>query len=209
MSRENLVYSGAVEALFQRALENRLTPACLGWLREAGLDLEKKLAPAYPLEQWKRFLRIATDHVYAGVPAEAAYYSLGERFVDGYFSSLFGRALLPMMRLAGTRRTLLNAGLGFRIHTNFGELRVVTRGSTALELWVNDVTADQPTFLAGVLSRTAELAGGQRVVALPEGFDGTTATFHVHWVEQAEPLVMPLPSRSTASTRASTSRPPA
>jgi uncharacterized protein (TIGR02265 family) len=202
MAGEQLVYAGTVEALFLKALENRLTPACRMRLREAGLDLEQKLSPTYTLEQWKQYLRIAADHVYAGMPTEAAYYSLGERFIDGYFATLFGRALLGMVRLAGPRRVLTQAKLGFRTSTNCSEVRIVERSPTSLEMWVNDIMADQPTFAAGVLARTAELAGGQRVAVVPEGFDGQSATYHVRWSEQADAVVEPqLASRGESATR--------
>jgi uncharacterized protein (TIGR02265 family) len=210
MTGEKLVYAGTIEALFQRALENRLTPTCRMRLREAGLDLDQKLSPTYTLEQWKQFLRIAADHVYAGMPAEAAYYSLGERFMDGYFSTLFGRALLGMVRLAGPRRAVAQARLGFRTSTNCSEVRTVEREPTTLEVWLNDVLADQPTFTAGVLTRLVELAGGQRVVALPEGYDGQSATFHVRWAQQADAVVAPgLTAHCTAEARTSATRPPA
>ena len=142
MTAEKLVYAGTVEALFLKALENRLTPACRMRLREAGLDLEQKLSPTYTLEQWKQFLRVAADHIYAGMPAEAAYYSLGERFVDGYFSTLFGRALLGMVRLAGPRRALAQAKLAVRSSTNCSAVRIVERGSTSVEVWLSDILAD-------------------------------------------------------------------
>ncbi|HYO52629.1 TIGR02265 family protein [Archangium sp.] len=210
MTSEKLVYSGTVEALFLRALENRLTPACRMRLREAGLDLDQKLSPTYTLEQWKQFLRIAGDHIYAGMPTEAAYYSLGERFMDGYFSTLFGRALLGMARLLGPRRALTQARLCFRTSANCSEVRIVERGPTELEFWLTDIGADQPTFVAGVLARAAEVAGGQRVVVIPEGFDGKSATYHVSWSEQAEASVEPgLAARGTAAGQASATRPPA
>jgi uncharacterized protein (TIGR02265 family) len=209
MTGEKLVYAGTVEALFLKALENRLTPACRMRLRDAGLDLDQKLSPTYTLEQWKQFLRIAADHVYAGMPAEAAYYSLGERFIDGYFSSLFGRALLGMARLLGPRRALTQAKLCFRTSTNCSEVRIVEKGPTELEFWLTDTGADLPTFVAGALARAAEAAGGQRVVAIPEGFDGQSATYHVRWSEQTEAAVEPELARRTAAAQASANRPPA
>lgn len=210
MTSEKLVYAETVEALFMRALENRLTPACLMRLREAGLDLDQKLSPTYTLEQWKQFLRIAADHVYAGMPAEAAYYSLGERFIEGYFSTLFGRALLGMARLLGPRRALTQARFAFRTSANCSEVRIVERGPTEVEVWLTDIGADQPTFVAGVLSRATELAGGQRVVTIPEGFDGQSATYHIRWSEQTEAVVDPgLTARTTAGGRAPEPRPPA
>jgi uncharacterized protein (TIGR02265 family) len=209
MSHEKLVYAGTIEALFQRALENRLTPACRMRLREAGLDLEQKLSPTYTLEQWRQFLRVAADHIYAGMPVEAAYYSLGERFIDGYFSTLFGRALLGMVRLAGPRRALMQLRLGFRSSSNCSEVRIVEREATSVEVALSDIMADQPTFAAGVLARVTELAGGQRVVALPEGFDGRSATYHVRWSEQAEAVVEAELSARAAGSSASAPRPPA
>ncbi|OJH34886.1 DUF2378 family protein [Cystobacter ferrugineus] len=210
MTSDKLVYAGTVEALFLRALENRLTPACRQRLKDAGLDLEQKLSPTYTLDQWKQFLRIAADHVYAGMPAEAAYYSLGERFIDGYFSTLFGRALLGMARLMGPRRTLTQARLCFRTSANCSEVRIVERGPMEVEVWLTDIGADLPTFVAGVLARTTELSGGQRVVALPEGFDGQSATYHVRWSEQTDTAVeaalVPPPS---VGGRAPESHPPA
>ena len=209
MTGDKLVYAGTVEALFLKALENRLTPACRLRLREAGLDLEQKLTPTYTLEQWKHFLRIAADHIYAGMPAEAAYYSLGERFIDGYFSTLFGRALLGMARLLGPRRALTQARLCVRTSINCSEVRIVERGQTELEFWLTDIGADQPTFVAGALARAAELAGGQRVVVVPEGFDGQSATYHVRWSDQAEAAVSPgFTARGSTAGEAST-RPPA
>ena len=210
MTGEKLVYSGTVEALFLKALENRLTPACAQHLREGGLDLDQKLSPTYTLDQWKQFLRIAADHVYAGMPAEAAYYSLGERFMEGYFSTLFGRALLGMARLVGPRRALTQARLCFRTSANCSEVHIVERGPTEVEFTLTDIGADLPTFVAGALAKAAELAGGQRVVVLPEGFDGQSATYHVRWSEQADTALEPaLAAVPPETERASAPRPPA
>lgn len=205
MTPEKLVHAQTVEALFVRAFENRLTPACREALKRAGLDLDRKLERSYTLEQWKDFLRIAAAHVYGGVPAEAAYYSLGERFMEAWFGTFLGKALLGMAKLAGPRRMLMRAGIGFRAGTNFSELRIVERGPTSLELWMNDVVADHPTFAAGLLARAVELAGGWRVVAIPEGFDGTSSSFHIRWSEA--PTVAAINGNATADGRAAAPRP--
>ena len=207
MNSEMLVHAQTVEALFVRALENRLTPACRQYLKAAGLDLDQKLQRHYTLDQWKDFLRIAAAHVYGGVPAEAAYYSLGERFMDAYFGTFFGRAMLGVAKLAGPRRLLLCAANGFRASNNFSEVEIVERGPTALELKMNDVLADQPTFAAGLLARAVELSGGWRVVALPEEFDGRSATFHLRWSEAPAEDVAALSAAATAGERAAVSRP--
>jgi uncharacterized protein (TIGR02265 family) len=205
MTPEKLVHAQTVEALFVRAFENRLTPACREALKRAGLDLDRKLERSYTLDQWKDFLRVAAAHIYGGVPAEAAYFSLGERFMDAWFGTFFGRALLGVARLAGPRRMLLRAGHGFRAGNNFSEVRIVERGPASIELWINDVMADQPTFAAGLMSRAVELAGGWRVVAIPEGFDGTSCTLHIRWSEV--PVEATLNANATADGPAAAPRP--
>jgi uncharacterized protein (TIGR02265 family) len=205
MTSEKLVHAQTVEALFVRAFENRLTPSCREALKKAGLDLDRKLEKTYTLEQWKDFLRTAAAHVYGGVPAEAAYYSLGGRFMDAWFGTFLGKALLGVARIAGPRRMLLRAGQGIRAGNNFSEVEVVERGPASLELKVNDVMADQPTFTAGMLARAVELAGGWRVVAIPEGFDGTACTFHIRWSEV--PTEATLTESAQAEANAAAPRP--
>jgi uncharacterized protein (TIGR02265 family) len=205
MTPEKLVHAQTVEALFVRAFENRLTPACREALKRAGLDLDRKLERSYTLDQWKDFLRTAAAHVYGGVPAEAAYYSLGERFMDAWFGTFLGKALLGVAKLAGPRRVLQRAGNGFRAGNNFSEVNVVERGPNSVELTINDVLADHPTFAAGLLARAVELAGGWRVVAIPEGFNGTSCTLHIRWSEV--PAVETLNANATADGQAAAPRP--
>jgi uncharacterized protein (TIGR02265 family) len=184
MNPEKLIPASIVEGLFVRALGTRLTPTVHARLRQAGLDLDQKLESTYPLEKWKDFLRIAADHVYAGLPLEAAYYAMGERFMDASSETLTGRALLSVMKLAGPMRTLGRAGRTFLANNTFSDVELTEKGPTSAELRVNDVLADMPTFAAGVLSRSLELVGAHNVVAVPEAFDGTACTFHVRWSEE-------------------------
>jgi len=184
MNPEKLIPASIVEGLFVRALGTRLTPTAHARLRQAGLDLDQKLESTYPLEKWKDFLRIAADHVYAGLPLEAAYYAMGERFMEASAETLTGRALLSVMKLAGPMRTLGRAGRTFLANNTFSEVELTEKGPTSAELRVNDVLADMPTFAAGVLSRSLELVGAHNVVAVPEAFDGTACTFHVRWSEE-------------------------
>ena len=202
MTSEKLIPASLVEGLFVRALGTRLTPTAHERLRQAGLDLEEKLENTYPLEKWKDFLRIAADHVYAGLPLEAAYYAMGERFMDASSETLTGRALLSVMKLAGPMRTLARAGRAFLANNTFSEVTLTEKGPTSAELHVNDVLADMPTFAAGVLSRSLELVGAHNVVAVPEAFDGTACTFHVRWNEEPVSYVTEVLADPTADASA-------
>ncbi|MBF5045595.1 DUF2378 family protein [Aggregicoccus sp. 17bor-14] len=195
-----------VEGLFVRALGTRLTPTAHERLRQAGLALDQKLEPTYPLEKWKDFLRVAADHVYAGMPLEAAYYAMGERLMDAWSETLTGRALLGVMKLAGPMRTLNRAGRTFLSHDAASEVRLTEKGPSSAELRVGDVLADMPTFAAGVLSRSLELVGAHNVVALPEAFDGTACTFHVRWSEEPVGYITEVLADSTVDAAAAESR---
>jgi uncharacterized protein (TIGR02265 family) len=206
MTSDKLIPASLVEGLFVRALGTRLTPAAHERLRAAGLVLDQKLEATYPLEKWKDFLRIAADHVYAGLPLEAAYYAMGERFMDASAETLTGRALLGVMKLAGPMRTLGRAGRTFLANNTFSDVTLTEKGPTSAELRVNDVLADMPTFAAGVLSRSLELVGAHNVVAVPEAFDGTACTFHVRWSEEPVSYVTEVMADATADGSAAESR---
>lgn len=185
MSDEKLVHSQSVEGLFVKALSNRITPACHESLKAAGLDLEQPLAPHYSVDQWRTFLRIAAESVYAGVPAEAAYFSMGERLVDGYFETFSGMALLGLLKLAGPGVALSAVGRFFKSATNFCEVQLVERGEQHVELTLSHMAADLPTFAAGAITRTLERVGATRATAVPERFDGTACAYDVRWSTEA------------------------
>ena len=58
MADELLIFEQTIEALYLRALHGRLTPECKARLRQAGLDVDQKLRPAYAFDAWMTFLRI-------------------------------------------------------------------------------------------------------------------------------------------------------
>ena len=53
------MFDHVVEGMFHRTLGKRLTPVGRAKLKEAGLDLEKPLRPAYPMNDYFHFLEIA------------------------------------------------------------------------------------------------------------------------------------------------------
>lgn len=179
-----IVFAPLVEGMFVRALGTRLTPACREHLRQRGLDLDVPLRPSYSLEQWKDFLRITAAHLYSGLPAKATYLAMGERLVESQFENFMGRGRLGMLRLMGPSRTLTQAAKLLRQLTNFADLRRVDLGPGAVDFRVNDVLADEPTFMAGCLGRLLTLTHAQGLSVVPHAFDGRACTFELRWSEQ-------------------------
>src|SRR4051812_37387064 len=116
--QEKLVFDQTREGLFVRGLEGRITPSLRLHLREVGVDLERKLLPAYPFETWCSCVRLAARELYAGAPEEQAYLALGERMVDGYRSTMMGRALFSVLQLLGPQRVLSRVQQSFRSGNN-------------------------------------------------------------------------------------------
>jgi uncharacterized protein (TIGR02265 family) len=185
------IYAAAVRALFLRGLENRLTPACQRYLREAGLDVEGRLEPTYSLEQWRQYLRLAAEHLYGGLPAAVAYQGLGERYAEGLFSSVSGGVLLGLAKVLGPQRMLQHLPLWPRTRPRAGAVQVSLQGPQAVELRVEDVLVEHPTFLAGLVARAVEHAGGHQVTVTPEQFDGQGCTLRVSWHVAEEAGLLP------------------
>jgi hypothetical protein len=99
--RERLVYDLTVESMFSRALKGRLSSRVRARVKEAGIDLDAKLKPAYPREVWLRAMRIVVEELYEGVPEERAWLELGERLVISLGETVMGSATLSILKLLG------------------------------------------------------------------------------------------------------------
>ncbi|MBN1207277.1 MAG: DUF2378 family protein [Myxococcaceae bacterium] len=181
MPKDKLVFAQSVEALFVRALGPHLTSEGRRCLRDEGLDLSEPLRPAYPLEQWRAFLRVAALDVFPGEPPQGAYFGLGERYVQGYQQTAVGRASMALVARLGARGTLERITRGARAGNNFNEVWVEELDKQAATVWMKDVSADNPFFACGFLAETLRGSGATDIHVEPIAFDGTAATFRLAW----------------------------
>jgi uncharacterized protein (TIGR02265 family) len=181
MPNEKLVFAQSVEALFVRSLGPHLTSEGRRLLRGVGLDLSEPLRPAYLLEQWRTFLRAVAPEAFPKASLDAAYFGLGERYVQGYRQSAVGRASMALIAHLGPRSTLERISHGARAGNNFNEARVKELGDREATLWMKDVTADNPFFACGFLAETLRGSGVVDIHVEPVAFDGTAATFRLTW----------------------------
>jgi uncharacterized protein (TIGR02265 family) len=185
LTNEKLLFAQSVDALFVRALGPHLTREGRRRLKELGLDLNEPLRPAYPLEQWKAFLRVAASDVFPAASPREAWFHLGERYLQGYRQTAQGRASMALVTRLGPRPTLERVPHNVRAGNNFNEVRVEELGTRAATLWMKDVAADNPFFACGFLSETLRSAGAGDVLVDPVAFDGTAATFRLSWSHAA------------------------
>ncbi|HYH97076.1 DUF2378 family protein [Hyalangium sp.] len=181
--QEKLVFDQTLEGLFVRGLEGRVTPTLKLHLKEVGVDLDRKLLPAYPFETWCSCVRVAARTLYTEAPEEQAYLALGERMVDGYRGTMMGRALFSVLQLLGPRRVLGRVQQSFRSGNNYTEVRMKELAPTHRELWVNEAGPTrylvQGAILAGM--RGCGVADAQVRV---RSFTAEDVTFDVEWREE-------------------------
>jgi uncharacterized protein (TIGR02265 family) len=185
MLNEKLVFAQSVEALFVRSLGPRIMREERRRLREAGLDLSEPLRPAYPLEQWKTFLRAAASAVFPTNSSEAAHFALGEHLVQGYRQTAVGRASMLLISQMGPRSTLERISHNVRAGNNFNTARVEELKDRSATLWLKDVAADTPFFSAGFLTETLRGAGAHDIRVEPIAFEDGSATFRIAWAQAA------------------------
>lgn len=182
MADELLVYEQTVEGLFIRALGNRLTPECRARLSEAGLDVTRKLKPAYPFPSWMTFIRIAAEELYPGMPLPEATFKLGEAHLEGFRETMLGRAVISLLRVLGPKRALLRATQNFRAGNNYTETRVTELTPYQFELWMNEV-GNFPEFTAGIIHAGVRMSGAKEPRVEPTGYDGHACTYRITWKE--------------------------
>ncbi|HVG61601.1 MAG TPA: DUF2378 family protein [Hyalangium sp.] len=180
--QEKMVFDQTLEGLFVRGLEGRVTPTLRTYLKEVGVDLDRKLLPAYPFETWCSCVRVVARELYSGTPEEQAYHALGERMVDGYRGTMMGRALFSVLQLLGPRRVLDRVQQSFRSGNNYTEVRIYERGPHQLEMWMNEAGPTRYLVQGAILA-------GMRGCGVPDArvrvlsFTAEDVTFEVVWRE--------------------------
>ena len=200
MADELLVFEQTIEAVFVRALHGRLTPPCKQRLRQAGLDLDHKLRPAYPFDAWMTFLRITAEELYPGVPLEEGAFHIGEACIDGFRETMLGRAVLSLLRVLGPKRALMRATQNFRAGNNYTESRLKELSPRQFELWMNEV-GSLPTFTAGIIHAGLRTAGADHIRVELSGYDGHACTYCISWSEASVSSGVAGKGDSKAATR--------
>lgn len=180
---QRLVYSQVVEGLLQHGLHGRVTHRLKQRLKQAGLDVDRPLMPAYPVTLWVGCLSIIAEEAYPGVPREQAFRQLAEAHVEGYGRTLIGRAVFGVMRLLGPRRLVQRLPQTLRATDNYTEVDLVERGPTTWEMRMNS-TLDAPGYAEALFE--AMLRGGGAESPQVTKLDATaqSSTYLITWTER-------------------------
>jgi uncharacterized protein (TIGR02265 family) len=182
MARRWVVFDHTVEGLFLVALRGRLSPATQASLRQAGLDLSKKLQPAYPFDVWKLCLEIVARDLYPRLPCAEAWRKLGRAIVEGMSQRVMGRVMVRVSRLLGPLRALRRLDHILNSAANYVEARVTERSPTCIEVWINDVMG-QPSYYQGILEASLVMTGTEVGQVELISRESSGATYRVSWEE--------------------------
>jgi uncharacterized protein (TIGR02265 family) len=177
---DRIVFEHTVEALFFRGLGDRVTPLLKAQLREAGLDLDRKLLPGYPEVDFTRWLQRSAWALCPGAPEEEGLCWLGERLVDGYKETVVGSALFGVLRLLGPRRMLERTQKNFRSGNSYTEVRTTMLGEREMELWMNELDVSR-YFTKGTMLAGMRASGAKEPRVDVLRFDSTGTTYRVMW----------------------------
>lgn len=183
---ERLVYEHTVEGLFVRGLARRISPAVKQQLRQAGLDLDCKLLPAYPFDTWARCVAIAADALYPNELQSVAYQWLGARMVEGYRETFTGRLMFRVLQLLGPQRLVARTEQNFRSGNNYTEVRHTDIAANVVELCVNEPGPTRYVVQGAMLETLRAARPGDMGVRVDLiDFTAESVTFRVSWTEGA------------------------
>ncbi|HZN94886.1 MAG TPA: DUF2378 family protein [Myxococcales bacterium] len=152
-----VVYDAAVEGVFLRGLVGQITPTLSARLRELGLDLDQKLRPTYPREQWTRFLEVTVAELFPGQTREEGFRLLGEKAVNGIGYTRIGKALVSLAKLMGPRRAMLRLPQVFTSMNNYMRLDLEEMEPSHFRVHINDAYG-HPAYAQGALQAAMSLA---------------------------------------------------
>lgn len=175
--QEYLVFSQTIEG-FLRALGS-LNDQDRAALKQCGIDPDKALRPAYPLEEFLAALDWAGQRLAPNEPSIEQHRLLGRRFMDAYKQTLIGRAMVAGMAIIGPWRTLQRLTHNFRTGNNFSETSLERVGPTEARLWCNRTS--RPGWYLGIIGRGLEQAGAKDVQVEVISHDATGGRFLVKW----------------------------
>jgi uncharacterized protein (TIGR02265 family) len=177
---QQVVFQQMVEGLFIRGIGEDLTPESKNAIKEAGIDLTKRLLPAYPIEIWEACLSIAAKQIYPKVPEPEAMFQLGERFIQGFAETIVGKALGQLIRIIGVHRAMKRFTQSLRSSNNFMEATAVPTGDNSYSITISNVH-NQPGFMQGVMTAGSRFMGLKDPVMTIEKREGAGCVYSLKW----------------------------
>ncbi|GMU02508.1 hypothetical protein KH5H1_66280 [Corallococcus caeni] len=176
---EKVVFGHTVEGLLA-VLEGHLEGPLRASLKDVGLDLDAKLAPAYPKHQWHQMLLLGAAALFPHLAPAQAHWQLGQRFVTAYFSTRMGRALQGVLKLLGPARTLERTARNMASGNNYLRVDVERLAPTDYRLKVSEGGV-HPEFIGALCHFGTLTTGVKNLTTVVEAHEEASATYRMRW----------------------------
>jgi len=150
------------------AATTEMLEAWVASMRAVGLDVEKRIAKAYPRQVISDAISIAARGLYPDVAEDEGWYRIGKHVVVGLKAQPLMSATVLAMRVAGPRLTMKVIARTFRQTNNYMRVTLTehSRSQFELDLWPSNA---QPRYMQAVIEDMLTIAGARDlVVAITE-----------------------------------------
>jgi uncharacterized protein (TIGR02265 family) len=157
---DHLVFSHIVEKFFGLIGDSLLTETLKEKIKAVGIDLSRKLDPAYPVAIFEDALELVAVDALSHLPRTQALTELGKLQFESFANTLIGHATLPLLKLLASNEERL-LGLmqrGFRQANNYVETRIEKLADGHYRVWIND-GGRLPEIFQGLLVSGSEHVG--------------------------------------------------
>ena len=170
---EPVVFGPAFEGLM-RAVNPKLDDKAREAIRAIGVDFNK-LQPAYQVGQWAQMIDVVAKSVFPGMTTEEAHFNVGREFINGFASTMVGKALFAFGKVVGIKRMMGRVTSSVKTSANYVDSRSESLPDGALlETWVIPEMLEKvhaqpettPHYFLGILHQAAALVGGHVRVEL-------------------------------------------
>jgi len=185
MSDTPLIFHHTIQGFFSRTFPEGVPTTLKQYLRGAGVDLDKPLLPAYPVEVWSRCIELSAPFVFPDATPQDAWLKLGERMIDGYQETMIGRAMFATLRLLGPRRMLQRSRKNFRSGNNYTDVVLSDVSPTEMDLWFNETHEVLRQFVAGCVLAGLRVGGAESPHVDVLRTDARGVTYRASWAQKA------------------------
>ena len=176
---DHLVFSSVIDVLFNRILAAYVNADARQRIKALGIDLSRKLDPAYPLRIVEAAVEVVAEDM-ADLSKSDAMRRIGEMQVEAFQETVLGRATMQLLRLLPRKRFLNRLTASFRRANNFTETRLVeVVPDQHYRVRVNDA-GRYPESVQGILGRGLALNGHRSQVTVGER-EGLAAWFDIRF----------------------------
>jgi uncharacterized protein (TIGR02265 family) len=174
---ERLIFGSSVEALLKAGV-GRLSSASTAKLRQLGMGAERKLAPAYPAEDWAEAVRLIGSELFPTDAPEVQHNKLARLTVKQFSETVMGKAIFAAARVFGARRSMARLAHNLRTGANFIETRFASIDAVTDELWISDVSG-VPGFYSGLVEAGSDYLEGWAYQMRIKSYEGAGCLYEL------------------------------